>query len=383
MSTDLEQRLHDELRVRAGDAGPARTAGGTVRQVAAARRTRRLRAGAVAGSAVLAAAVVVGVVTVARDGRPEELPPAQPTLSPTSSPTTSDRRAGPGDGVAGRAGPGLRADGCRSSGAAGRDRAARLRRRRPGVHGCHAAGPADRGAHRHGARRSAASRHGHLLPAVGPPDRSARPRRHRHDARRRRPRNLRRRHGRGDDQPARQGHPGAIGAARRPAGDGPAALAAVGHAAAAPAAWQSGRGPHPWGLLPRGIPAPATGPGGGGDDRRRPGGAGAHRRDHGLPDDGGRSRVAGRGAAAVEPDRRRLRQDRPGGPAAAHRGRTGATAASPGSPLRAPTSCGCTGATATSPMSPSRSTRCRRSSTPPTTGPTGWCSPRLSTAAGP
>ena len=91
MSTDLEQRLHDELRVRAGDAGPARTAGGTVRQVAAARRTRRLRAGAVAGSAVLAAAVVVGVVTVARDGRPEELPPAQPTGSPTSSPTVRRR----------------------------------------------------------------------------------------------------------------------------------------------------------------------------------------------------------------------------------------------------------------------------------------------------
>jgi hypothetical protein len=89
MSTDLEQRLHDELRVRAGDAGPARTTGGTVRQVAAARRARRLRAGAVAGSAVLAAAVVVGAVTVARDGRPEELPPAQPTRSPTGTPTTA------------------------------------------------------------------------------------------------------------------------------------------------------------------------------------------------------------------------------------------------------------------------------------------------------
>jgi hypothetical protein len=89
MSTDLEQRLHDELRVRAGDAGPARTAGGTVRQVALARRTRRLRAGAVVGSALLAAGVVVGVVTCARDRRPEELPPAQPTCSPTSSPTTA------------------------------------------------------------------------------------------------------------------------------------------------------------------------------------------------------------------------------------------------------------------------------------------------------
>ncbi len=76
MSTDLEQRLHDELRVRAGAVGPARSSGGTVRQLATARRARRLRAGAVAGSAVLAAAVVVGVVTVARDGRPEELPPA-------------------------------------------------------------------------------------------------------------------------------------------------------------------------------------------------------------------------------------------------------------------------------------------------------------------
>ncbi len=89
MSTDLEQRLHDELRVRAGAVGPARSSGGTVRQLATARRARRLRAGAVAGSAVLAAAVVVGVVTVARDSRPEELPPAQPTLSPTSSPTTT------------------------------------------------------------------------------------------------------------------------------------------------------------------------------------------------------------------------------------------------------------------------------------------------------
>ncbi len=88
MSTDLEQRLHDELRDRASDAGPMRTGGSTVRRAAAARRARRLRAGAVAGSAVLAAAVVVGVVTTAGNGRPEELPPAQPTGSPTSSPTT-------------------------------------------------------------------------------------------------------------------------------------------------------------------------------------------------------------------------------------------------------------------------------------------------------
>lgn len=87
MSTDLEQRLHDELRDRARDAGPLRAGGSTVRQAAAVRRGRRLRAGAVGVSAVLVAAVVTGVVTVAGNGRPEDLPPAQPTGSPTSSAT--------------------------------------------------------------------------------------------------------------------------------------------------------------------------------------------------------------------------------------------------------------------------------------------------------
>ncbi len=90
MSTDLEQRLHDELRVRARDAGTSYVPGSTVRRAAAARRARRLRSGAVAGSALLVAAVVVGVVTAAGNGRPENLPPASPTGHPTTStPTTA------------------------------------------------------------------------------------------------------------------------------------------------------------------------------------------------------------------------------------------------------------------------------------------------------
>jgi hypothetical protein len=89
MSIDVEQRLRDELRARADDAGRPHTGGASVRRAVVTRRARRLRIGAVAGSAVLAAAVVVGVVTTAGNGRPEELPPARPTGNATSSPTTA------------------------------------------------------------------------------------------------------------------------------------------------------------------------------------------------------------------------------------------------------------------------------------------------------
>jgi hypothetical protein len=88
MSTDLEQRLRDELRGRARDAGPSRTSGGAVRHTAAVRRGRRLRAGAVAGTAALVTALVAGAVITAGGGSPDDLP-ALPTSTPTSSPTGS------------------------------------------------------------------------------------------------------------------------------------------------------------------------------------------------------------------------------------------------------------------------------------------------------
>ncbi len=83
MSADLGQRLHDELRYRAGDAGAWRAGGAAVRRAAADRRTRRLRAGIAAVAVVAAAGVGVAVLT--GGGAEPDRPPADgPT--PTSTP---------------------------------------------------------------------------------------------------------------------------------------------------------------------------------------------------------------------------------------------------------------------------------------------------------
>lgn len=88
MSTDLEQRLHDELLLRAHRVGAWPGAGPHVRRVAAERRARRLRAGTALGAAAAVLAVVVGV-SLAAGGRPDSAPPAGVTRNPTSSPTSS------------------------------------------------------------------------------------------------------------------------------------------------------------------------------------------------------------------------------------------------------------------------------------------------------
>ena len=89
MSTDLERRLHDELHDRASDAMAWRQGGASLRRTAAARRSHRLRTGAVVAAAASVLAVVAGV-SLGTDGRPDSAP-----AGPTSSPTVTDAATGP------------------------------------------------------------------------------------------------------------------------------------------------------------------------------------------------------------------------------------------------------------------------------------------------
>lgn len=91
MSTDLEQRLHDELHDRAGDAGGWRHGGAAVRRTAAANRARRLRTGAAVAAAAAVLTVIAGI-SLGAGGRPDSAP-AFPTGGPTSTPT--DAATGP------------------------------------------------------------------------------------------------------------------------------------------------------------------------------------------------------------------------------------------------------------------------------------------------
>jgi hypothetical protein len=82
MSTDLEQRLHDELHTRAHDTGPWQRGGATLRRAAADRRARRLRTGAAAAAVI----VVVGAIVAALSGSGTERPPVvRPTPTPVST----------------------------------------------------------------------------------------------------------------------------------------------------------------------------------------------------------------------------------------------------------------------------------------------------------
>jgi hypothetical protein len=88
MSSDLEQRLHDELRDRASGAGAWRGGGATVRRAAAERRTRRLRAGG-AAAAVVVAAVVAAAALDGSGAEPARPAVDQPTVvAPTPDSTT-------------------------------------------------------------------------------------------------------------------------------------------------------------------------------------------------------------------------------------------------------------------------------------------------------
>jgi hypothetical protein len=78
MTTDLEQRLHDELHDRARDAGAWARGGATLRRAAADRRTRRLRA----GGAVAAVVVVAGVIAASLTGGGTEAD-QPPVVGPT------------------------------------------------------------------------------------------------------------------------------------------------------------------------------------------------------------------------------------------------------------------------------------------------------------
>ncbi len=82
MSTDLERRLQEELQARAGHVEAWRLGGASLRDVATARRTRRVRAATVACVAVTVAVVVVVASVVSGGGRRTD-PPAGPTPSPT------------------------------------------------------------------------------------------------------------------------------------------------------------------------------------------------------------------------------------------------------------------------------------------------------------
>lgn len=88
MSTDLERRLHDELRDRARDAGAWNTGGATLRRAADDRRTRRLRVGAAAAAVVVATGVGAAVLT---GGGTEPEPPPVDRPTPTSTPASATR----------------------------------------------------------------------------------------------------------------------------------------------------------------------------------------------------------------------------------------------------------------------------------------------------
>lgn len=82
MSTDLEQRLHDELHTRAHDAGTWATGGATLRRAAADRRTRRLRTGAAAAAVIVVAGAIAASLA---GGGPDRAPVVQPTPTPVST----------------------------------------------------------------------------------------------------------------------------------------------------------------------------------------------------------------------------------------------------------------------------------------------------------
>jgi hypothetical protein len=82
MSTDLEQRLHDELGARARDTGPWTRGGATLRTAAADRRSRLLRTGTAAAAVI----VVAGAIAVSLSGGGTERPPVvRPNPTPVST----------------------------------------------------------------------------------------------------------------------------------------------------------------------------------------------------------------------------------------------------------------------------------------------------------